>query len=78
MSWASAKQEVGYSGLFKKPHALEFEYSSQDFQHTSTKPGERDLKTWGMLNCGGIFDNLEWFARGEAMSYGKNWETGSV
>ncbi len=48
-------QEVGYSGLFKK-HILK--YSSQDFQPTSTKLGERDLKKLGMLNCGGIFDFL--------------------
>ncbi len=48
--------EVGYSGLFKKHMLWNLKYSSQDFQHTSTKPGERDLKTLGMLNCGGIFD----------------------
>ncbi len=65
---ASAQQEVGYSGLFKKHMLWNLKYSSQDFQHTkSTKPGERDLKTLGMLNCGGIFDISKWFARGEVM-----------
>ncbi len=52
----SAQQEVGYSGLFKKHMLWNLKYSSQDFQQTSTKLGERDLKTLGMLNSGGIFD----------------------
>ncbi len=43
-------------GLFKKHMLWNLKYSSQDFQHMSTKLGERDLKTLGMLNCGGIFD----------------------
>ncbi len=52
----SAQQEVGYSGLFKKHMLWNLKYSSQDFQQTSTKLGERDLETLGMLNCRGIFD----------------------
>ncbi len=35
----SAQQEVGYSGLFKKHMLWNLKYSSQDFQHTSTKLG---------------------------------------
>ncbi len=52
----STQQEVGYSGLFKKHMLWNLKYSSQNFQHTSTKLCERDLKTLEMLNCGGIFD----------------------
>ncbi len=52
----SAQQEVSYSGLFKKHMLWNLKYSSQDFQQTSNKLGERDLKTLGMLKCGGIFD----------------------
>ncbi len=63
----SAQQEVGYSGLFKNHMLWNLKYSSQDFQHRSTKLGERDLKTLGMLNCGGDFWYLKRFARGEAM-----------
>ncbi len=74
----SAQQEVGYSGLFKKHMLWNLKYSSQDFQHTSTKPGERDLKTLGMLNCGGIFDISNGLPVARRWRYGKNWETGSV
>ncbi len=70
----SAQQEVGYSGLFKK-HML---WKSQDFQHTSTKPGERDLNTLGMLNCGGIFDISNGLPVARRWNYGENWDTGSV
>ncbi len=42
-------------------------YSSQNFQQTSTKLGERDLKPLGMLNCGGIFDISNGLPSGEAM-----------
>ncbi len=41
----STQQEVGYSGLFKKHMLWNLKYSSRDFQQTSTKLGERDLKT---------------------------------
>ncbi len=70
--------EVGYSGLFKKHMLWNLKYSSQDFQHTSTKPGERDLKTLGMLNCGGIFDISNGLPVARWWSYGENWDTGSV
>ncbi len=73
-----AQQEVGYSGLFKNHMLWNLKYSSQDFQHTSTKPGERDLKTLGMLNCGGIFDISNGLPVARRWSYGENWETGSV
>ncbi len=74
----SAQQEVGYSGLFKKHMFWNLKYSSQDFQHTSIKPGERDLKTLGMLNCGGIFDISNGLPVARRLSYGENWDTGSV
>ncbi len=74
----SAQQEVGYSGLFKKHMLWNLKYSSQDFQHTSTKPSERDLKTLGMLNCGGIFDISNGLPVARRWSYGENWDTGSV
>ncbi len=68
----SAQQEVGYSGLFKKHMLWNLKYSSQDFQHTSTKLGERDLKTLGMLNCGGIFDILNGLPVARRWIYGEN------
>ncbi len=67
----SAQQEVGYSGLFKNHMLWNLKYSSQDFQHRSTKLCERVLKTLGMLNCGGIFDISNGLPVARRWSYGR-------
>ncbi len=63
----SGQQEVGYSGLFKKHMPWNLKYSSQDFQHTSTKLGECDLKTLGYAKLRRDVDISNSIARGEAM-----------
>ncbi len=71
----SDQQEVGFPGLFKK-HMLWNLKSLQDFQQTSPKLGERELKTLGMLNCGEIFDIANGLPVARRWIYGENWETG--
>ncbi len=79
MSWAPLQQEFSNSGLFKKAHALELEIlPPRIFNTSSTKLGERDLKTLGILNCGGIFDISNGLPVARRWSYGENWDTGSV
>ncbi len=54
MSYCNRK--LADSGLFKKHMPWNLKYSSQDFQHTSTKRGECDLKTLGTAKLRRDFD----------------------
>ncbi len=78
MSWAPPNRKSAIQGCLKITCSGIWNTPPRIFNTRAPKPGERDLKTLGMLNCGGIFDISNGLPVARRWSYGENWETGSV